>query len=159
MTLVFNKTRTGLNLRAVGESPATADAAGINVTRYKYAAACIGSGITGLAGVYCVMEFKSGAWATADLASIQAFGWLSVALVIFAFWKPLNLLWGSLIFGIFYWAYLYLPELLNVQLSTDLTQMLPYIITIVVLIIVSFRKKKENLGPASLGVTYFREER
>ena len=159
LTIVFNKTRVGLNLRAVGESPSTADAAGINVTRYKYAAACLGSGLTGLAGVYCVMEFKSGAWATADLITIQAFGWLAVALVIFSFWKPLNLLWGSLIFGIFYWGYLYIPELLGVELSTDLTQMLPYIITIVVLIIVSFRKKKENLGPASLGVTYFREER
>ena len=159
LTIVFNKTRVGLNLRAVGESPSTADAAGINVTRYKYVAACVGSGITGLAGVYCVMEFKSGAWATADLITIQAFGWLAVALVIFSFWKPLNLLWGSLIFGIFYWGYLYIPELLGVELSTDLTQMLPYIITIVVLIIVSFRKKKENLGPASLGVTYFREER
>ena len=159
LTIVFNKSRVGLNLRAVGESPSTADAAGINVTRYKYVAACVGSGITGLAGVYCVMEFKSGAWATADLITIQAFGWLAVALVIFSFWKPLNLLWGSLIFGIFYWGYLYIPELLGVELSTDLTQMLPYIITIVVLIIVSVRKKKENLGPASLGVTYFREER
>ena len=109
--------------------------------------------------MYCVMEFKSGAWATADIATIQAFGWLAVALVIFAMWKPVNLLWGSLVFGICYWAYQYLPGLLNVKIPTDLAQMLPYIITILVLIIVSLRKKKENLGPASLGLTYFREER
>ncbi|MBQ3934975.1 MAG: ABC transporter permease [Clostridia bacterium] len=159
MTLFFTKTRTGLNLRAVGESPATADAAGINVSRYKYLASAVGSGITGVAGMYCVMEFKSGAWATADIATIQAFGWLAVALVIFAMWKPVNLLWGSLVFGICYWAYQYLPGLLNVKIPTDLAQMLPYIITILVLIIVSLRKKKENLGPASLGLTYFREER
>ena len=159
MTLFFTKTRTGLNLRAVGESPATADAAGINVSRYKYLASAVGSGITGVAGMYCVMEFKSGAWATADIATIQAFGWLDVALVIFAMWKPVNLLWGSLVFGICYWAYQYLPGLLNVKIPTDLAQMLPYIITILVLIIVSLRKKKENLGPASLGLTYFREER
>lgn len=159
MMLFFNKTRIGLNLRAVGESPATADAAGINVTRYKYFASCIGSGITGLAGVYCVMEFKSGAWATADISTIQAFGWMAVALVIFAVWKPLNLLWGSLIFGICYWAYQYLPGLLGIKISTDLAQMLPYIITILVLILVSLSKKKENLGPASLGMTYYREER
>ena len=159
MMLFFNKTRVGLNLRAVGESPATADAAGINVARYKYLSACIGSGITGLSGVYCVMEFKSGAWATADISSIQAFGWMAVALVIFAVWKPLNLLWGSLVFGICYWAYQYLPGLLNISILTDLAQMLPYIITILVLILVSLSKKKENLGPASLGMTYFREER
>ena len=159
MMLVFSKTRVGLNLRAVGESPATADAAGINVTRYKYVASSVGAGITGMAGVYCVMEFKSGAWATADISTIQAFGWMAVALVIFAVWKPLNLLWGSLIFGICYWAYQYLPGLLGIKVSTDLAQMLPYIITIVVLIIVSLRKNKENLGPASLGATYFREER
>lgn len=159
MMLVFNKTRVGLNLRSVGESPATADAAGINVSLYKYMASCIGSGITGLAGVYCVMEFKSGAWATADISTIQAFGWMAVALVIFALWKPLNLLWGSFIFGICYWAYQYVPELLKIKVSTDLAQMLPYIITIIVLIIVSFRKNKDNLGPASLGITYFREER
>ena len=159
MAFFFSKTRTGLNLRAVGESPATADAAGINVTRYKYLAAGIGSGITGVAGMYSVMEFKSGAWATADIATIQAFGWLAVALVIFAMWKPANLLWGSLVFGICYWAYQYLPGLLGIKVYTDLAQMLPYIITILVLIFVSLRKKKENLGPASLGMTYFREER
>ena len=159
MAIFFTKTRTGLNLRAVGESPATADAAGINVSRYKYLAAGIGSGITGVAGIYCVMEFKSGAWATADIATIQAFGWLAVALVIFAMWKPINLLWGSFVFGIFYWAYQYLPGLLNIKVPTDLAQMLPYVITIIVLVIVSLRKKKENLGPASLGITYFREER
>lgn len=154
MSLFFNKTRTGLSLRSVGENPGTADAMGINVNKYKYLATCIGSGITGLAGLFCVMEFKSGAWATTDISSIKAFGWLSVALVIFAMWKPINLIWGSLIFGIFYWAYQYLTKL-----PTDLTQMLPYIITIIVLVIVSFRKKKENQGPASLGMSYFREDR
>lgn len=159
LTLIFNKSRIGLSLRAVGESPSTADAAGINVTKYKYAASCIGSGLTGVAGIYCVMEFKSGAWATADISTIQAFGWMAVALVIFSMWKPLNLLWGSLVFGICYWAYQYLPGLLGIKISTDLAQMFPYIITIAVLIIVSLRKKKENLGPASLGLTYFREER
>ena len=159
MMLVLGRTRIGLNLRAVGENPGTADAAGINVTRYRYAAAFIGSGLSGMAGIFCVLEFKSGAWATSDIVTIEAFGWLAVALVIFAMWRPLNLLWGSFVFGVCYWAYLYLLDLLGVKMSDDLTQMLPYIITIVVLIVVSLRKKKENLGPGSLGMSYFREER
>lgn len=157
--IFLNRTRAGLNLRAVGENPATADAAGINVTRYKYLAACIGSGLVGMAGIFCTMEFKSGAWAVADIASIEAFGWLAVALVIFALWKPINLLWGSLVFSICYWAYMYLPQMLGFTVPTDLAQMLPYIITILVLIVANLRKNKENQGPASLGLAYFREER
>ncbi len=154
MSFFLTRTRAGLSLRAVGEKPGTADAAGINVIRYKYLATCVGSGLTGLAGIFCVMEFKSGAWATNDISSIRAFGWLAVALVIFAMWRPINLIWGSLIFGIFYWAYQYILEI-----PTDLTQMLPYMVTIIVLIVVSFRNKKENQGPASLGLSYFREDR
>lgn len=159
MAIFFNKTRAGLNLRAVGENPGTADAAGVAVSRYKYLSCCIGSGLVGLAGIFCVLEFKNGAWATADIASIQAFGWLAVALVIFALWRPLNLLWGALLFGVCYWAYMYIPQLLNIKISTDLAQMLPYIITILVLIVVNLRKRKENQGPASIGLPYFREER
>ncbi len=157
--MFFKRTRTGLNLRAVGENPATADAAGIPVTRYKYLAACLGSGLVGVAGIFCTMEFKSGAWAVADVDSIEAFGWLAVALVIFALWKPVNLLWGSLVFSICYWAYMYLPEMLGITVPTYLAQMLPYIITIVVLVISNLRKSRENQGPASLGMSYFREER
>ncbi|MBQ7465855.1 MAG: ABC transporter permease, partial [Oscillospiraceae bacterium] len=77
--------------------------------------------------------------------------------VIFATWKPLNAIWGSYLFGLVYWAYLYIPGL-N-RSSLELFKMLPYAITLVVLIIVSLRKKRENLPPASLGLSYFREER
>ena len=159
VAVFLNRTRTGLNLRAVGENPATADAAGISVTRYRYVAACIGSGLVGMAGIFCTMEFKSGAWAVADIDSIEAFGWLAVALVIFALWKPINLLWGSLVFSICYWAYMYLPDMLGITVSTDLAQMLPYVITILVLIIINLRKSRENQGPAALGLSYFREDR
>ncbi len=158
MMIFLYRTRVGLNLRAVGENPGTADAAGINVTRYKYIAACVGSGLIGMAGIFCVMQFKSGAWATADVTTIEAFGWLAVALVIFALWKPINLLWGAVVFGVCYWAYLYLPQL-GIVISTDIIQMLPYVITILVLIVVNLRKSRENQGPASLGLAYFREER
>ena len=154
------KTRTGLHLRSVGENPATADAAGINVTLYKYLSTCIGAGICGIGGLYYVLDYNQGIWATTG--QIEALGWLAVALVIFTTWKPLNAIWGAYLFGVLYWLYQFLPSLLGITVAsymTDLIQMLPYVVTIVVLIVVSLRKKKENQPPAHLGLAYFREER
>ena len=164
----FDKTRTGLNLRSVGENPATADAAGINVTRYKYLAAVIGSMICGLGGLFYVMDYIQGTWA--NDSAIESLGWLSVALVIFTSWRPRNATWGAYLFGLCYWAYIYIPtgiskylaDKLKLQSMTymqDLYKMLPYLVTIVVLCAVSRKKKKEDQAPASLGLSYFREER
>jgi simple sugar transport system permease protein len=101
---ILKRTRVGLHLRAVGENPATADAMGINVTRNKYLATIIGAGIAGLGGLYYVMDYNYGGWSTFAASSIEALGWLAVALVIFAAWKPLNLIWGALLFGLFWLA-------------------------------------------------------
>ncbi len=157
---ILAHTRIGLNLRAVGENPATADAAGINVTRYKYMATCFGAGISGLGGLYYVLDYNQGIWATTG--QIEALGWLAVALVIFTTWKPLSAIWGSYLFGLLYWLYQFLPTLLGFSVPgyiTDLIQMVPYVVTIVVLIVTSLRKKREDQPPASLGLAYFREER
>lgn len=156
----FNRTRVGLNLRAVGENPATADAAGINVTKYKYLATCIGAAICGVGGLYYVLDYNQGIWATTG--QIEALGWLALALVIFTTWKPLNAIWGAYLFGILYWLYQFLPSMLGITVSsamTDLVQMVPYVVTILVLIAVSMRRKKEDQPPAHLGLAYFREER
>ena len=164
----LDKTRTGLNLRAIGENPATADAAGINVTRYKYLAAIIGCAICGLGGLFYVMDYIQGTWA--NDSTIEALGWLAVALVIFTSWKPVNAIWGAYLFGLCYWAYIYIPtgvsrfladklKLQNVTYMQNLYKMLPYLVTIVVLCMVSRKKKRENQAPASLGLSYFREER
>ena len=80
-----------------------------------------------------------------------------MALVIFAVWRPLNAIWGSYLFGILTWLYLYIPGL-N-RRSLELFKMLPYLVTIAVLIVVSLRRKPENQPPAHLGLPYFREER
>jgi len=150
----LNKTRGGLHLRAVGENPATADAAGINVEKSKYLATCIGSMIAGLGGLYYVMDYACGVWSNEGFGDR---GWLAIALVIFAIWKPHFSILGSVLFGGLYIVYLFMPGMaLRTQ---ELFKMLPYIVTIVVLIMVSVRKKKENQGPASLGLSYFREER
>ena len=150
----LKRTRAGLHLRAVGENAATADAAGINITRYKYLATCIGSMIAGLGGLYYVMDYACGVW------SNNAFGdrgWLAIALVIFTIWRPNISILASILFGGFYILYLYIPSSsLSVK---ELYKMLPYVVTLVVLIIVSMRKKKEDQPPQSLGLPYFREER
>lgn len=151
---VLNKTRVGLHLRSVGENPATADAAGINVEKYKYFATCIGSMIAGLGGLYYVMDYACGIW------SNDAFGdrgWLAIALVIFAVWKPNMSIVGSILFGGLFIIHNYFENLgMSAQ---ELFKMAPYIVTLVVLIVISMRDKKENQPPESLGLSYFREER
>ena len=153
--IFLGKTRFGLSLRAVGENTATADAAGINVTKYKYLATCIGGGISGFGGLYYVMNYIKGTWE--NNGTIEGLGWLAVALVIFATWKPLRAIWGSYLFGVLYWMYFYISGL--TRSSQEIFKMLPYIVTLFVLIMVSLRKRREDQPPASLGLPYFREER
>ncbi len=151
---ILQKTRTGLHLRAVGESPETADAAGINVSKYKYLSTCIGSAIAGLGGLYYVMDYANGVWSNNGFGDR---GWLSIALVIFSVWRPSISILGSILFGFLYVIPTYIP---GITVSTKkLFEMLPYVVTIIVLLITSIRDKKENQPPAALGLPYFREER
>ena len=155
VSYILKRTRLGLQLRAVGESPATADAAGINISRYKYVATCVGSMIAGLGGLYYVMDYACGVW------SNDAFGdrgWLAIALVIFTTWRPNVGILASILFGGLYILYLFIPTGTNLSVK-ELYKMLPYVVTIIVLIISSMRNKRENQPPESLGVPYFREER
>lgn len=153
-TYILNKTRVGLHLRAVGESPETADAAGINVTKYKYLSTCIGSAIAGFGGLYYVMDYANGVWSNNGFGDR---GWLSIALVIFSMWRPSISILGSILFGFLYVIPTYIPDI-SVS-AKKLFEMLPYVVTILVLIITSIRNKKENQPPAALGLPYFREER
>ena len=153
---VLKHTRVGLHLRAVGEGPSTADAAGINVTRYKYAATCVGCMIAGLGGLYYVMDYACGVW------SNDAFGdrgWLAIALVIFTIWRPNMSILASFLFGGLYILYLYIPTGMDHMEFQELYKMIPYVVTLVVLVATSVRSKRENQPPASLGLAYFREER
>lgn len=151
---VLNRTRVGLNLRSVGENPATADAAGINVTRYKYLATCIGSAVAGLGGLQYVVAFTNGVWSNNGFGDR---GWMAIALVIFALWKPTMAIWGSFLFGALCNANNYIRGLGTA--TQELFKMLPYVVTLLVLIITSMRKKREHQPPQSLGLSYFREDR
>ncbi len=154
VSFYFNRTRSGLNLRAVGENPATADAAGINVGKYKYISICLGSSIAGFGGLYYVMDYACGVW------SNNAFGdrgWLAIALVIFAIWRPNLSIIGSILFGGLFIVLNYIP---NLSMSDqELFKMTPYLVTIIVLIVISMLKKREFQPPQSLGLSYFREDR
>ncbi|MBR3158910.1 MAG: ABC transporter permease [Atopobiaceae bacterium] len=155
VSYVLNHTRMGLQLRAVGEDPATADAAGINITRYKFIATCAGCMIAGLGGLYYVMDYANGVW------SNDAFGdrgWLAIALVIFTIWRPNVSIGASILFGGLYILYLFIPTGKDLAVK-ELYKMLPYVVTIVVLVFSSLRNKRENQPPESLGLPYFREER
>ena len=153
-SFILSHTRIGLHLRAVGENPATADAAGINVGRYKYFATCIGSVIAGLGGLYYVMDYANGVWSNDGFGDR---GWLAIALVIFAVWRPNLSILGSILFGGLYIVHNYIR---NLDVSgQELFKMLPYVVTILFLVVISMRRKREAQPPAHLGLPYFREER
>lgn len=158
-------TNPGLRLRAVGENPAAADSVGINVKRCKYLHICLGCGIMGIGGYYMGLNmsgsFNSNCW-------INGYGWIAVALVIFANWNPALAILGTFVFGFFNTLRVSgsslaaaFPGALGwlAAIPTQLYQALPFIITAVVLIVSSIQSKKGSGLPAALGTNYFREER
>lgn len=156
MSYFLKKTKAGLNLKAVGENPLVAYANGINITKYKYLATCLGGGICGLGGLYLVMNSTTGTGGVWVHNCLSGFGWLSVALVIFSTWNPLKAIICSFIFGSLSVIRYYYP--LSFIPST-IYDILPYIVTVLVLILVSLKNKSENQPPGSLGNNYFREEK
>ena len=155
--LSYSLTRThkGLNLCAIGENPSAADAAGVNVTLYKYVHVLLGGGICGLGGAYISLVTCAGNWQQ-DCVSGQ--GWIAVALVIFASWKPAKAIFGAFVFGALSVLRLYIPTNI-IDIPAAFFQMLPFFVTCVVLVVSSIRMRRENQSPAACGVNYFREER
>jgi general nucleoside transport system permease protein len=153
--LYLSRTRTGLNLRAVGESPAAADAMGINVARYRYAHTIVGGALAGVGGA-CFSLAITPQWVDGLTSGA---GWIAIALVIFAFWRPDLCLVGAYFFGAFS-ALPFTLQARGVTVAPELFQSLPYVMTVVVLVIVSTGLAKRRLGaPAALGRPYVREER
>jgi simple sugar transport system permease protein len=153
--LYLSRTRPGLNVRAVGESPAAADAMGIGVTRYRYLHTAAGGAFAGVGGacfsLALLPQWKDGLTAGA--------GWIAIALVIFSFWRADLCLVGAYVFGAFS-ALPFTLQARGVTITPQLFQALPYVMTIVVLVLVSSGIGKRRLGaPGSLGTPYIREER
>ena len=165
MWFYLNKTSLGLKLRSVGENPGAADAVGINVKRVKYLHICLGCGIMGIGGYYMALNmggsFSSICW-------INGYGWIAVALVIFANWNTALAILGTFVFGFFNTLKvsgstlaLAFPEVLGWlgNIPSEVFDALPFAITAMVLIVSSMSKKKNSGLPAALGVNYFREDR
>lgn len=159
------KSKQGLRLRATGENPGAADACGVNVSRTKYFNIILGGGITGFGGLYLALITNGGAW---NESWINGMGWISVALVIFANWNPAKAIFGSFLFGMFNVLGAWKGNLSNAfpsvlswmnLIPNEFYQMLPFVITAVVLVGASLRKGNKNAAPAALGLNYFREER
>lgn len=151
----LHKTKLGLNVRSIGENPAAADATGINVVRLKYINIIIGGGICGIGGAYCSMIINGGVWIS---NSVGGLGWISVALVIFAGWKPNWAILGSFVFGALRILKFYVPKSVF-PFPNAFYDMLPFLMTALVLVISSIRKTGSSQVPQSLGLPYFREER
>jgi len=161
----LNRTTPGLKLRAVGENPGAADSVGINVRRMKYLHICLGCGIMGIGGYYMGLNmsgsFNSSCW-------INGYGWIAVALVIFANWNPVLAIGGTFVFGFFNTLRvsasslaMAFPGILGwlAAIPTQVYQALPFVITAIVLVATSVRSRQGSGLPASLGVNYFREDR
>ncbi len=152
--LYLSRTRPGLNVRAVGESPAAADAMGINVTRYRYAHTLLGGAFAGVGGA-CFSVSITPQWVDGLTGGA---GWIAIALVIFAFWRPDLVLVGAYLFGAFQ-ALPFTLQSRGVTVAPELVQALPYVMTVVVLVLVSTSGARRRLGaPGALGVAYVREE-
>jgi simple sugar transport system permease protein len=156
--LFMYKTQAGLRMKTVGENPYAADAAGIRVIATKYLYVISGGALCGLAGLYMPLV-HIGSWVD---NIIGGRGWIVVALVIFVRWDPLKAILGSLLFGALEVLkfYLYIVPVLkdSIIFNSYFLEMYPYIMTVIVLII-TYARKKAWTGPGSLGVSYFREER
>ncbi len=154
MVVFYRKTQIGLNTKAVGENPAAADAAGISVNIYKYANILIGGGLCGLGGAYMAIVYI-GIWQDNIVAGR---GWIAVALVIFASWRPVKAFVGALIFGALGILGFRL-QAMGIYFSQYIIDMVPYVMTILIVILSTYKNKKEDQPPQSLSVPYFREDR
>ena len=157
--LYLNKTYVGLQARAIGENPGAADASGVNVTLYKYVHIVLGGFFCGVGGAYLSLVFVP-RWQDNITAGA---GWIAVALVIFSTWNPLKAILAAYLFGMLRGVGFKMQNVAiagtDFKIPTQLLDMLPYVATILVLVFMTLRKKKENQSPAALGNAYFREER
>ena len=154
----MKKTSMGLKMRMIGENPGAADASGINITLYKYVHILIGGFLSGLGGAYITLVYVP-VW-TESVTGGQ--GWIAVALVIFSTWSPVKAIFGAYFFGMLRGLGFKLQNVAIPLIGTIPSQfldMVPYIVTVLALIFMTLRKKKENQGPAALGLPYFREDR
>jgi simple sugar transport system permease protein len=156
-SLYLFRSRPGLELRATGDDPATVDAQGLSVASIRIRYTLFGGLLVGLGGSWLMLA-QSAAWHQA--ATTNGIGWIALALVVFAGWRPIRLIFGAILFGFT----LQLPFTLQAEqitfIPSALMQMLPYLATLIALIALSRPSTRNKLGaPKSLGIPFVRDER
>ncbi|MCQ2516149.1 MAG: ABC transporter permease [Saccharofermentans sp.] len=164
--LYFEKTSVGLKLRAIGENPGAADSLGVHIVKYKYLHIMLGSGIMGIGGLY--MGLNLGGTFEGSNCWINGYGWIAIALVIFANWSTSKAIFGTFVFGFFNTLRIYnaplaatFPNALGwlSKIPAQFFSALPFIVTLIVLIVSSMRKSKNSNCPTAIGLNYYREDR
>ena len=156
IALYLDRTRPGLSLRAVGESPATADSTGLDVVRIRYLHVVLGGALAGAGGAYLILA-QVPSWSQDGTTS--GLGFIALALVVFASWNPWRVLFGALLFGLARRANFFLQDA-GVSVPAEVLSMLPYVLTIVVLVVWGSRDLRRRVGaPAALGLAFVRDER
>jgi general nucleoside transport system permease protein len=159
VAILLFRTRHGMNLRAVGENPAAADAAGVNVMGMRLLYTTIGAALSGAGGAFLMLSFTH-AWSP-DVA--RGRGWVALAVVIFAAWRPFLLVFGALLFGAMI-SLQFIAQQQNWGIPSSVLAMLPYVVTLLLIVVPAALarfgfKVRTTAPPASLATPYFREER
>lgn len=159
--IYYRKTGSGLAARMIGENPGAADASGINVSLYKYLHILLGGGICGLGGAYLSLVYVP-YWQDDITAGM---GWIAVALIVFSSWNPVKAIFGCYFFGILKACAIKFQGVeisilgLKLTVASQIMDMMPYIFTVVVLLISAISARNRSFGPAAVGKAYFREDR
>lgn len=164
----FEKTSFGLRLRAIGENPGAADSLGVNIVLYKYLHIMAGSGIMGIGGLY--MGLNMGGTFEGSNCWINGYGWIAIALVIFANWSTMHAILGTFVFGFFNTLRIYNMPLATTfpktmgwlsSVPAQVFSALPFIVTLLVLVVSSIKNRKSGRSnsPTAIGVNYYREDR
>lgn len=149
---IMYKTRIGLHLRAVGESPETADGLGVNVQVIRYVSVMIGASLTGVAGAFFSLAYVP-SWIEGVSAGR---GWLAIAVVVFSTWDPVRAFIGAFLYGIVF-ALGYRFQVIGLNVPSEFINMLPYIFPIIIVVLVSWRYRDRSVSPRALGIPYDRE--
>jgi ABC-type uncharacterized transport system permease subunit len=156
-SLYINRTGSGLGLRAVGENPATADAMGLRVSQIRYAHVTAGGALAGFGGAYVILRIVP-TWSQAG--TINGLGWIALALVVFATWRPLRVILGAYLFGMALQANFALQARGVHVIPAEFLAMLPYLLTVGILVILTANQRTRGAGPpAALGLPFVRDER
>lgn len=151
ITFIINRTKLGIFIRSTGENPSVVDAAGINIFRVRYLTVITGVALVGSAGAYLAVDFLQGY----TMEMVSGRGWIAFTIVIFARWKPFNILWGCLLFAGLNGLQIRL-QIIGVHIPSELMTALPYVVTVLTLIVIMSRTGKSRM-PSALGYPYFRE--